>query len=269
MKASLEEDLSRAQVELLNSRRELREREGEAQAWGKEGERLRSEVGALREKVEWLEKERVELREEGEVFETRLQGQAAKMEEREHEWLTEKGELEGKIAKLSQEVEEDVRRVRERLLVVEREREVERSKMAEEKQTWVAERASLREEVSHLSEELEKATAHGRQLEREEAKLREALREAETSSQALQVSRGRQQVEWETIVCTMHNVQCTCTWTGIAMYMYMYSYCTVRYCTVHVHVHQCVPYSTCTRPDCIGGQLHWCHSTYMYMNNQL
>ena len=240
MKASLEEDLSRAQVELLNSRRELREREGEAQAWGKEGERLRSEVGALREKVEWLEKERVELREEGEVFESRLQGQAAKMEEREREWLTEKGELEGKIAKLSQEVEEDARRARERLLVVEREREVERSKMAEEKQTWVAERASLREEVSHLSEELEKATAHGRQLEREEAELRDALREAETSSQALQVSRGRQQVEWETIVCTcMHNVQCTCTCTGIAMYMYMYMY-MYSYCTVlYMHINVC------------------------------
>ena len=189
VKASLEEDLSRAHSELRDTRWELVERERALGEWEREAGAAREESKSLKSELDGVCEERErERREFGEKEEKMVEEMKLWVEVREQRWLMEREALENQTVELSLQLEM-LRKTAQRTLeegqqLWERERE-------EEREGWAVEAALLQEHVSGLTEELEAVTGRAGEYERDIEGLREAVEKAQSLANTLQVSTKR------------------------------------------------------------------------------
>ena len=209
VKASLEEDLSRAHSELRDTRWELVERERALGEWEREAGAAREESKSLKSELDGVCEERErERREFGEKEEKMVEEMKSWVEVREQRWLMEREALENRTVELSLQLE-TLRKTTQRTLeegqqLWERERE-------EEREGWSVEAALLQEQVSGLTEELEAVTGRAGEYERDIEGLREAVEKAQSLANTLQVSTKTNYIRY-CIVCV--SVVC-CVGRGI------------------------------------------------------
>ena len=190
VKASLEEDLSRAHSELRGTRWELAERErarGEMErevgATRNQLERLKRELDRVGSEVEGLRQEKSRVEEEKGKLEGKLQEMVAWVEVKEARWKAERTALENRTIELSCQVE-SLKNTTRSLQAREEEREKERG---QEREGWATQSAMLEQQVADLTEELDSATARSREWEREVGDLKSAVEKAQSLADSLQV----------------------------------------------------------------------------------
>ena len=194
VKASLEEDLVRANSELREIRatlsekkRLLSEREGEAESARNENEALGKEIQSLRGAVEEQGRERERAREERDRFENELQDATALMEVKEQRWLAERSVLESSVVELSSKLETATEAVTQSLREAEQGRERQQTEWERERGGWLVQTALLEEELKNVTEELESSTATTNELKREAEGLRGEADKTQSFAHSLQV----------------------------------------------------------------------------------
>lgn len=190
VKASLEEDLSRAHSELRGTRWELAERErarGEMErevgATKNQLERLKRELDRAGSEVEGLRQEKSRVEEEKGKMEGKMQEMVAWVEVKEARWKAERTALENRTIELSCQVESLKNTTRS---LQAREEEIEKER-GQEREAWVTQSAMLEQQVADLTEELDSATARSREWEREVGDLKSAVEKAQSLADSLQV----------------------------------------------------------------------------------